>query len=109
VSEKNGWIKLSATGFTHSTPTIRAKFKQGSSKAIFFVGQSIDKASISNQTKIKVEKNSKVSLVVLGNSSRICRVMGSTVKTTARGTCSIRVTVKNGSKKTTSVVNLTIS
>ena len=109
VSEKNGWIKLSATGFTHSTPTIRAKFKQGSSKGIFIIGQSIEKISIANQTKIKVDKNSKISLVIIGNSSRVCRIIGSSVKTTARGTCSVRVTIMNGTKKTSSVVNLTIS
>ena len=28
LSESNGWLKLSATGFTHSAPTVRAKLTQ---------------------------------------------------------------------------------
>jgi hypothetical protein len=125
VSEKDGWIKLSASGFTHSTPTIRAKMTQA--KATGQVtetapavrtpavkaprvakGRSVKSSQIVKWAKLKASPKSRVTLSVTKSSRRVCFVKGSSVVASAKGTCIVTVTMRTGSKRTVKTVNFTV-
>ena len=133
VSEADGWLKLSAVGFTHSSPTVRAKLTQDRPAATTTVPtvttppviqtapivptaqtlnskvkKSISAVSLTRFAKISVPKKAKISLSVSAKHSKICRASGATVRTLKKGTCVVKVTVTTSTKKKTSK-NVTIT
>lgn len=134
VSEANGWMKLSATGFTHSTPTIRAAFTQdepttatptasttpatasttpatNSSTTVtkdLSVGKSASRATLLKKAGLTSTSRSRVTLAVSASSRKVCKVSGTSVRATAKGTCSVTVTVTTGSKRAKKTVKLTV-
>lgn len=99
VFESGGWIKLSATGFTHSTPTIKTKFTQADGIIRSAVGRTTTRAAIVESLGRSVSRGSKVAVAVDSGSRKICRAVGSGVKSTSKGSCRLVVTVVAGGRK----------
>ena len=107
VSEANGWMKLMATGFTHSTPTIRAAFTQTAAPDVL-AGKSLSRAALLKKAGLSATSRSRVTLTVAAASRKVCRVSGTSVRATAKGTCTVSVTVQTGSKRAKKTIRLTV-
>lgn len=106
VGESNGWMKLSASGFTHSSPTIRARFTPGAPDVR--AGKSLSRATVLKKVGLTATSKSRVTLAVASSSRKVCRVSGTSVRATAKGTCTVSVTVQTGSKRSKKTVRLTV-
>jgi hypothetical protein len=64
-------------------------------------GRTISRTCLAKNAQIVLASTSKVSIIVLPSSSKICKVIGSSVKTLKSGTCSttLKVTPKKGGAK----------
>jgi hypothetical protein len=119
VSETDGWLKLSAVGFSHSAPTVRAKLTQDRPAATTTpavptaspvlpaslttkVKKSLTSSALARAAKLAVPKKAKISLSVSAKYSKICRASGATVRTLKKGKCFVKVTVTTTAKKKTS-------
>ncbi len=107
VSESNGWLKLSATGYTHSTPTIRAKFVESTLPAK--VSRQVTAKSLAKFVGVKVSPKSRISLAVASSSRRQCQVSGASVKALRKGRCVVTVTVSTGNTKTKRIATILVS
>jgi hypothetical protein len=136
VSEANGWLKLTASGFTHSAPTIRATLKQASPEAAgpsdtssntsatpavkvatkspavktsrMKVKASLATKTVASRAGLKVAKGSRVAVSVARASRKVCAVRGSQLRATKKGTCTVSVSVIKGKKKTTRTLRITV-
>lgn len=99
VFESGGWIKLSASGFTHSTPTIKTKLTQSDGSLRSVVGRTTTRAAIVGSLGKSVAKGSRVTVAIATGSQKVCRTAGTGVKSTSKGTCRLVVTVVAGSRK----------
>jgi hypothetical protein len=117
VSEANGWLKLSATGFTHSAPTIRATLTQASSTTTkspavktsrMKVRASLATKTVASRAGLKVAKGSRVAVSVARASRKVCAVKGSQLRASKKGTCTVSVSVIKGKKKTTRTLKITV-
>ena len=107
VSEKDGWLRISATGYTHSTPTIRAKFVE---KTVpLKVKKTVKGLTLAKFAGVVTTKSSKVTVSVAGESRRRCRASGSSVIGLSRGSCKVTVLVTTGKKKSKQVVTVSVS
>ncbi|MFM8528112.1 MAG: hypothetical protein ACKOD2_00230, partial [Ilumatobacteraceae bacterium] len=79
VSEANGWMTLSASGFTHSSPTIKATFTQDASPDIR-AGKSLSRSALLKKAGLKTTSKSRVTLAVASSSRKVCRVSGTSVR-----------------------------
>jgi hypothetical protein len=117
--EANGWLTLTAKGFTHSAPTVRAKLSQETAVATTSpttatvpatttsalkskVKKSISAATFAKHAKISVPKKAKISLSMSAKYAKTCRISKSSVQTLKKGTCVVKVTVTTSTKKKTS-------
>lgn len=108
VSENNGWIRLAAYNYTHSSPTLRVKFAQGVSAFEFLKrGKSIGSTSLARSAGLKVRAGVTLSLSVRKGSAS-CGVAGGRVTTRARGYCRVAVTMRAGGRSATRVVDITV-
>ena len=108
TSNIDGWFKFSASGFTHSAPTIKVRLLQqevttslplvGIAKPIIYpkvkVGKTTTVASAAKKNGITIPLGATVRVVVSSSSKKKCSVSGQrTVKALAKGTCSLSVYV----------------
>ena len=110
IKEEGGWLKVSALGFTHSAPIIRTALKQTvvAPAITTRAKRTISATSLARVARLTVPRKAKVSLSVAAKFAKRCRVSGTTVRTLAKGTCVVRVTVTTTSRKRTSK-NVTIT
>lgn len=105
VAEKDGWLKLSASGFTHSSPVVKAKLIQNITRNVS-VGRVLSTKSLTSAAGLTVAKNSRVALSLAKGSTKFCSVTGGQVKGKSKGTCRVTVTVTTG--KTTTKKAITV-
>ncbi|CAB4368284.1 unannotated protein [freshwater metagenome] len=88
----NGWFTFSATGFSHSAPTIKVKLTKSFAKIL--KGRSISVAKAALKNGIKIPSGATVRVVVSSSSKKKCSVSGQrTVKAIAKGTCLLSISV----------------
>ena len=107
VSESAGWLKLSASGFTFSSPTVKAKLTQTPPPDIA-IGATTAAKSLATKAKLKMTRTSRASLTVQKSSSKICAVQGTRLKGKVAGSCRVKVTVTTGGKKLSKTLTLTV-
>jgi hypothetical protein len=106
VSESDGWLKLSATGYTHSTPTIRAKFVE---KTVSLKAKRVVRGTVlAKFAGLVVDKSSRINLSVAARSKRICQATKSTIRGLQKGNCSVSVIVISGGKRTKTTVTVRV-
>ena len=119
VSENDGWMQLSATGFTHSSPTIRAAFTQEepagtatgattTSAPDVKVGKSLSRSALLKKASLTAGTRSRVTIAVASASRSVCRVSGTSVRALKKGTCSVTVTVQTGEKRSKKTLRLSV-
>lgn len=108
VSEKDGWLRLSASGYTHSAPTIRAVFTEIAAARVK-VRRSLSSAALAKAAKVKVTKKSRVSVVVARSSKAICRVQAGSLRGLKKGACRVTVSVKTGRTTATKSILVTVT
>jgi hypothetical protein len=112
VSESDGWMKLSASGFTHSSPTIRAKLTQVSSTVAgasrVKVGRSITANALASSAKLPITKKSRATLSVPKSNAKVCAVRGAALIGRAKGTCRVTVSVVTGGKQKSKTLSIKI-
>ena len=115
VEEKDGWVRFTATGFSHSAPTIRVKLSQSSRttrtpSVATRVKKTVTGATLARAAGVNIPKGAKVSVSVSSRYARFCKVSGTSVRALSRGTCPVNVTVVTAAKKrTTKTVNIAVS
>ena len=125
ISESNGWLKLSASGFTHSAPTVRAKLTQETPettvapttsapnqvtvpnvvKAIGLTTKAkktVSGTSLLKSANLILPKKATISLSVAAKYKTKCTVSGTTLRTLSAGTCVVKITVTTSTRKKTS-------
>lgn len=108
VSERNGWIQLSAYNYTHSSPTLRVKLAQGVSSLEFLrKGESRAASMLAGSAGLNVRPGATYSLSVRKGGSA-CRVSGQRVAARTSGYCRIAVTMRINGKASTRVVDVTV-
>ena len=108
VSERNGWIQLSAYNYTHSSPTLRVKLAQGVSSLEFLrKGESRAASMLAGSAGLNVRPGATYSLSVRKGGSA-CRVSGQRVAARTSGYCRIAVTMRINGKASTRVVDITV-
>lgn len=95
VSEKDGWLRLSASGYTHSAPTIRAVFTEVAAARVK-VRKSLSTKSLARAANLRVSKSSKISITVTRSSKSFCRVQSGSLRGLKKGACRVTVSVKTG-------------
>lgn len=138
IKEENGWLTLSASGFLHSAPTVRAKLSQdavttttlapttsttttSTTTTVYVppelakqtgiqtkVKKTISGASLAKSVSLSIPKKAKITVTMASKYSKKCKVLGTSIKTLAKGTCVVKVTVTTTAKKKTSK-NVTIT
>jgi hypothetical protein len=103
-SERDGWLRLAASGYTHSAPTIRTIFTENKAAAAIKVAarvkakKSLSRASLARAAKLKVTKKSTISFTVAKASRKICKAQAGSLRGLKKGSCRITVSVKTGKK-----------
>jgi len=119
LGEKDGWLKLSATGFTHSAPIVRAKLTQARVAAVVkakglttAAKKTVTTKSLAKVAGLKVPKNSKITLSMSKKYAKQCKLSKTSVRTLKKGKCVVKVTVattvKKKTKKTSKNVTITV-
>jgi hypothetical protein len=89
---KDGWFKFSASGFTHSAPTVKVKLSKIYPKVT--MGRSISVTAAVKKNGVKIPTGAKVLVTVASSSKKKCSVSRNrTVKALAKGTCTLSVSV----------------
>jgi hypothetical protein len=107
VSERDGWLRLSAKGYTHSAPTLRAVLVEKAATRLK-AKKSLSQAKLVKAAGLKTKKSSKVSLKVAKRSAKVCRAQSGSLRALKRGSCYITVSVKNGRKTTKNTILINI-
>jgi hypothetical protein len=119
LGEIDGWLKLSATGFTHSAPIVRAKLTQARVPAVVkakglttAAKKTVTTKSLAKVAGLKVPKNSKITLSMSKKYAKQCKLSKTSVRTLKKGKCVVKVTVattvKKKTKKTSKNVTITV-
>lgn len=112
VSESDGWIRLTASGFTHSTPTIRATMTQPATteaaQPTIALNRGASRASLLKWAALTTTKTSRVTLTVAKSSRRICAVSGTSIMGRASGTCVVSIRVQTGSKRSSATLRIRV-
>lgn len=128
VSESNGWLKLTAYGFTHSSPTIRATLTQAATasqppatatpvtgitpmaKKVTMKAKSVLAAnSVALKAGLKVARGAKVKVVVARSAQKVCAMSGARLRALKKGSCKVTVTVTSGKKKASKTLSITVT
>ena len=106
VSERNGWLQLSAYNYTHSSPTLKVKLAQRVSGFAFVKkGKSLSSSALAAAAGVNPSDGAKVRVRVVSGTSK-CSLTGSSVRARANGSCRVVVTVRKGSKSTSRTVDV---
>ena len=110
VSESDGWIRLSASGFTHSSPTIRAKMTQepAAPQPRVAVGRVASRSALLKWAGLATTKSSRVTLSVARSSRKSCVAVGTSVKGVNRGVCLVSIKVQAGTRRTSKTVAIEV-
>ena len=114
VGEKDGWLKLSATGFTHSSPTIRARLTQasaaqaGSKNVQLKKGKSLSAKSLASSAGLKPTGKSRITVTVSKSSTKVCAVKSGRLVAKSKGTCRVVVKMTTGKKKSSKSLNIKV-
>ncbi|MFM8528743.1 MAG: hypothetical protein ACKOD2_03535 [Ilumatobacteraceae bacterium] len=104
-NEKFATVPRSTTSSVVSTPAPTA-----TPTTKLRLGRSLTATSLARTAKLSVAKGARVSLSVSGPSRTVCRIVGSAVRATKKGTCRVTVTVRTQSgRKSSRTVALTVS
>ena len=109
VIESDGWLKLAAYGFTHSSPTIKVKITQPGSNGTIAVGKAKTFKALANSLGVPGAKASKIVVVVKRASVKVCRAKSRTIIGLSAGTCLLTVTSETNGKRTKKSVSLKVS
>jgi hypothetical protein len=85
-----------------TTPSLSTSPASSISQVTARPKQTVTSSKLSKSAGLVVPKGSKVSLSVASKYKKICKVVGATVKTVGKGTCSVKVVVTTKLKKKTS-------
>lgn len=108
ISERDGWIQLSAYGFTHSSPTLRVRMAQGvAGFASVSKGKALTSVAIAQSARVKVSKGAKVTAVVKSG-GKACAMKGARLVGRNKGRCLITLTIRSGGKTTNKVVDVAV-
>lgn len=120
ITEQDGWLKVSVSGFSHSAPTIKVAVTpaddiSGTSKAVRLALGGSKTPAIATKLKRKITAATLVAvsglstagvtrttLVVPAKYRNACTVVGRSVRATGRGRCSVKVVLTTAAKKTRS-------
>ena len=92
MTNTGGWFKFSASGFSHSAPTIKVKLTRSFAKIL--KGRSISVAKAALKNGIKIPSGATVRVVVAASSKKKCSVTNQRiVKAKSKGTCLLSVYV----------------
>jgi len=106
VSERNGWLRLSAYNYTHSSPTLKVKLGQRVSGFAFVKkGKSLSSSALVAAAGMNPSTGAKVSVRVVSGFSK-CSTSGSSVKARVKGSCRVVVTVRKGTKSASRTVDV---
>ncbi|MFM8870350.1 MAG: hypothetical protein ACKOFD_02080 [Actinomycetota bacterium] len=100
VSESDGWLRMSAAGFTHSAPVIRATLTEEIPTIRLKAGKTVTFSSLARSAKVAVPSKARLALAVAKSSKSICRIQKTSLVTLKKGACQVTITVR--STKTTS-------
>jgi hypothetical protein len=117
ISEADGWLKVAASGFTHSAPTVKvaltqkatANTKAKAATAKVKRTRSISAKSLAKAAKLKVPRGAKISLSVSKKHAKICRASKTSIRGLKKGKCTATVTVTSKGKKSRKTVTITVS
>jgi hypothetical protein len=106
VSERNGWLQLSAYNYTHSSPTLKVKLGQRVSGFAFVKkGRSLSSSALAAAAGMKPSTGAKVTVRVVSGGSK-CSSTGSAVRARVKGSCRVVVTVRKGAKSSSRTVDV---
>ena len=106
VSERNGWLQLSAYNYTHSAPTLKVKLGQRVSGFAFVKkGKSLSASTLAGVAGMNPSDGAKVSARVVSGFSK-CSSTGSAVRARVKGACRVVVTVRKGAKSSSRTVDV---
>ena len=72
-------------------------------------GEVAVKSTLLTQAKLKAPTGSKYALSVAVSSKKICKILGTAIKTLKKGTCAVKVTVTlKGKKPTAKTVKISV-
>jgi hypothetical protein len=99
MTNTDGWFKFSASGFTHSAPTILVKLSSSKNDLKVYLKKLnlVKKGTVTSRSKLlqisglKYVSTSKWSIQV--STPKICKVSGTGIKNVAKGTCKMVVYV----------------
>ena len=92
MTNTGGWFEFSASGFSHSAPTIKVKLTRSFAKIL--KGRSISVAKAALKNGIKIPSGATVRVVVAASSKKKCSVTNQRiVKAKSKGTCLLSVYV----------------
>lgn len=109
VAEADGWLKLSASGFTHSAPTMRVTLTQAATAPTVAAKKSVAGSTLAKKAGLTVAKTSKVTLSRSSKYAKVCAVVGSQLRGLKAGTCVVTVKVTTGKKSTSRSVTVTVN
>ncbi|MGA0863529.1 MAG: hypothetical protein ACO3RB_06520 [Ilumatobacteraceae bacterium] len=111
ISEAAGWLKVAATGFTHSAPTVKVALTQKAAAATAKVKRTrtITAKSLAKAAKLRVPRGAKLSVSVSKKHAKICRASKTSVRGLKKGKCTATVTVTSKGKKSRKTVTITVS
>ena len=88
-------------------PTSNTVAPGASLKASVKVGKKISASTVARGGKLTVAKTAKVTLRVTSG-TKVCKVVGATIKGLKKGTCKVRASVKTGTKTKIATVTVTV-
>ena len=96
-----------ATATTTVAPTATTVAPVVTLKASVKAGKTITAKTVARGGKLTVAKTAKVTLRVTSG-TKVCKVVGATLKGLKKGTCKVRTSVKTGTKTKTATVTVTV-
>ncbi len=108
ISESDGWLKVSATGFTHSAPTVKVGLSQKISTRVKR-NRTVTGTALAKTARLKVPRGAKVTVSVSKTHAKICRASTSSVRALKKGRCTATVTVTSKGKKSRATVTITVT
>ncbi len=109
VRETDGWLKVAATGFTHSAPTVKVALSQRVATAKVRRNRAVSGAALARAARLTVPRGAKVSVSVSTRHRKVCRVVKTSVQGLKKGKCTATVTVSSKGKKSKRTVTITVT
>lgn len=117
ISESGGWLKVSATGFTHSAPVVKVALTQPAltqpapkttiTSVRTKTNRSLSATSLAKKARLNVPRGAKVTVSVPKKHAKVCRATATSVRALRKGTCSATVTVTSKGRKSRATVTIT--